>query len=388
VGAFYTLSRRRLENQHRLWSQELPGIKPYYAVKCNPEPKLLQWLKEEDVAFDCASAREMTMVKEHAGAEGKDILFANPCKTYQDIYKAHRSKVNLVTADSASEMNKMYMNLYRPNVLLRIAVDDSGASCPFSSKFGLDPDAVVPVAESAYQHVIPIVGFSFHIGSGSSDADAYRRAIETCGQLWQTLLLKDYKLPTQMTLDIGGGWSYDSRTFLKQAKAVRSALANLPHTPQCVIAEPGRFYAAPTHDLYVRVMGKKPSRDGKGWRYTLDESIYGQFSCIPFDHATPTFYRIREKYNDPPRRRTSATFFGRTCDSLDWIGNSIETEELFVGDWLYIPNMGAYTTATSTEFNGFPRPPVYECDDEPDSEDVSLCRNMKFPLASMLKLEG
>jgi ornithine decarboxylase len=174
VGAFYTLSRRRLETQHRLWSQELPGIKPFYAVKCNPEPKLLQWLKEEDVAFDCASAREMTMVKEHAGAEGKDILFANPCKTYQDISKAHASKVNLVTADSASEMNKMYMNIYRPNVLLRIAVDDSGASCPFSSKFGLDPDAVLPVAESAYRHVIPVVGFSFHIGSGSSDRDVWK----------------------------------------------------------------------------------------------------------------------------------------------------------------------------------------------------------------------
>ena len=30
------------------------------------------------------------------------------------------------------------------------------------------------------------------------------------------------------------------------------------------------------------------------------------------------------------------------------------------GDWLLFPNMGAYTSVTSSEFNGFPRPPVYE----------------------------
>jgi len=27
-----------------------------------------------------------------------------------------------------------------------------------------------------------------------------------------------------------------------------------------------------------------------------------------------------------------------------------------VGDWLYFPMMGAYTSATASEFNGFPKP--------------------------------
>jgi hypothetical protein len=34
-------------------------------------------------------------------------------------------------------------------------------------------------------------------------------------------------------------------------------------------------------------------------------------------------------------------------------------EELFVGDWLWFPNMGAYTRATASEFNGFPAPPIH-----------------------------
>jgi ornithine decarboxylase len=158
-----------------------------------------------------------------------------------------------------------------------------------------------------------------------------------------------------------------------------------------IIAEPGRFFAAPTHDLYVKVIGKKPMASSSGlvgWRYTLDESIYGQFSCIPFDHANPKFMRLCLDDNDTYRPSTPAIFFGRTCDSLDWIATSKCTEELEVGDWLYVPDMGAYTTSTSTEFNGFPKPPVVQIDYRPDSLNMSECSNMQFPLASMLKIEN
>jgi ornithine decarboxylase len=364
-----------------LWSRELPGIKPYYAVKCNPEPKLLGWIKDSGFGFDCASAREMDIAR-GSGATGEDILFANPCKTVKDISVARTIGVPYVTADSESEIGKMYMNLYRPKVLIRIAVDDTDAACPFSAKFGIEPLKVTQIANEAYQSAIPVAGISFHVGSGSKDPEAFAKAIHTAIGSWKQIVGHGiFKDP--MLLDIGGGWSHESDMFVKQAAAARLALEGLNG---CVVAEPGRFFAAPVKDLYVRVMGKKPARNGNGFRYTLDESIYGQFSCIPFDHAKPRIARLRNPYNDPPRRKRPATFFGRTCDSLDWIGTSDQTEELFVGDWLYIPSMGAYTTATSTEFNGFPRPALLDSDAEPDEEGLIWLENMKFPLADMLKI--
>ena len=33
--------------------------------------------------------------------------------------------------------------------------------------------------------------------------------------------------------------------------------------------------------------------------------------------------------------------------------------EIFIGDWLYFNNMGAYTLAAGSTFNGMPRPRVY-----------------------------
>jgi ornithine decarboxylase len=157
------------------------------------------------------------------------------------------------------------------------------------------------------------------------------------------------------TIDIGGGFM--TQGFLEAAEVIRTTRYSLPWNIR-MIAEPGRFFASSCQDLFVRVIGKKAAADGKkGWRYTLDESLYGQFSCIPFDHARPRWIRVRGE-GEERRATTPAVLYGRTCDSVDFIAAAEEAEELMEGDWLWFPHMGAYTTVTSTEFNGFPKPPT------------------------------
>lgn len=328
----------------------------------------------------------MFLVKEQFGKEqlGDRVLFANPCKTPHDIQVAKELNIPWVTADSTEELVKMDQSGYKPNTLLRISVDDSSSSSPFSAKFGLMEDQIAEVALAAASFHIPIVGISFHVGSGSKLPSAYGCAIHRAHDIWSMLYGRKLVNFQMACLDIGGGWSPEAKLFKDQAKSARLALQRSP-IPRQLIAEPGRFFAAPTHELYVRVVGKKPSLDRKGYRYTLDESIYGQFSCIPFDHAEPRLARLR-KPGELERKRYPATLFGRTCDSLDWIANVGSMEELEVGDWLYVPNMGAYTTATSTEFNGFPKPEVVETDDVPEEAEVSWIEKAVYPLAKMLSL--
>jgi ornithine decarboxylase len=49
-------------------------------------------------------------------------------------------------------------------------------------------------------------------------------------------------------------------------------------------------------------------------------------------------------------------------------------EELEVGDWLWFPHMGAYTTVTASEFNGFPKPPVFldQANELPHKSSVNM----------------
>ena len=47
------------------------------------------------------------------------------------------------------------------------------------------------------------------------------------------------------------------------------------------------------------------------------------------------------------------TVFGQTCDGMDAIVQSEELPRLEIDDLLYSGNIGAYSNASATHFNGF-----------------------------------
>jgi len=138
----------------------------------------------------------------------------------------------------------------------------------------------------------------------------------------------------------------------KTASVIRRAAEEAPIVGIMWIAEPGRFLAAPTHTLWTQVIGKKrvwPGyAEGPRWRITLDESIYSAFSNIPFDGQKPI---LEACGHDGPMQPTIV--FGRTCDSGDCISEAAMLPEVKEGDWIRVQNMGAYTTVTASEFNGY-----------------------------------
>ena len=318
---------------------------------------LLCWLSQLGAGFDCASGREIEACRFMGVDTAKSIqerrtVFANPCKTPQDIDSARNRGVPWATIDSCEELEKMKDALYQPELLFRVAVDDTASDTPFSKKFGLGSwEEVLRLYDAACGLGFRVGGFAFHVGSGCRDYTQYTRALQHVDSMWGKLKAKGAH--DLHTIDVGGGFRAGAPYFIHAATAIQKGVAGLDAAKGVnLIAEPGRFFATPSHDLFVRVIGKKPGVGGKGWRYTLDESVYGQFSCIPFDGQKPPFAVVSRT----PRKKAPGILFGRTCDSLDVLCFGTEMDELFVGDWLYFPWMGAYTTATSSEFNGFPKP--------------------------------
>ena len=59
-----------------------------------------------------------------------------------------------------------------------------------------------------------------------------------------------------------------------------------------------------------------------------------------------------------------STVWGPTCDSMDVITKDARLPELSIGDWLYYEEMGAYTVAAASRFNGFNLSPVFYVDTE------------------------
>jgi ornithine decarboxylase len=350
-------SKARLDRQLSKWNQELPNVRPYYAVKCNPEPNLIQWLAPH-TSFDCASSREIEIVCEYAPRS--DIIFANPCKKKEDIEFAQESGVQVTVVDSKEELKKLDECAWEGSSLIRIMVDDKGSKMPFSSKFGIHLTQALSIYGEAQRLGQKISGISFHVGSGCIDTNQYYEAILNANSLIS--LIEPYKHINKKqgyTIDIGGG--FEDHSFANAAASIRRSHGFIPSNIE-VIAEPGRYFAASSHDLFVKVIGKKPA--ASGFRYTIDESLYGQFSCIPFDQAKPRWIRVRGP-GELLRGRCQGVLYGRTCDGLDLIAVG-EAEELEVGDWLFWPNLGAYSSVTASEFNGFPNPPIIVDDGLPD----------------------
>ena len=53
--SFVIFNLREILDQHKKWLLKMPRVKPYYAIKCNPNTIMIEILSAMDVNFDCAS---------------------------------------------------------------------------------------------------------------------------------------------------------------------------------------------------------------------------------------------------------------------------------------------------------------------------------------------
>ena len=349
--AFYIIDLGALTNSFYNWMKLLPNVKPYYAVKCNPDPVILDALASLGVNFDCASETEIKTIIEIT-KDPTRIIFANPCKMSSQIRYARANDVDLMTFDCEEELYKI--KLYHPyaKLVLRLAVDDSHSKCKFNKKFGCDINQVEELLTISKTLKLDVIGFSFHVGSGCSSATTFYNAINDCRKATDIATVLGLKIKI---IDIGGGFPGIDRdiTFEEISKSINDGINNFFGDLNInFIAEPGRYFAEPTHTLVLNVIGKKKIVDDSLEElivYYLNDGIYGSFNCIYFDHSKPTIL----PYNERDGKLHKSRLFGPTCDSIDLIADYILLPELAIGEWVYVENFGAYTAAASSNFNGF-----------------------------------
>jgi len=337
-----------------LWQKYLPSVIPYYALKSNPEPQIIQWLKETNkVNIDCASPNEIKLAIE-IGYKSNEILYANTMKSNNDIRESLQYNIRLTTVDSVEAVEQIAKIKWEPNILVRLAVDDSAARSPFSIKFGARKEEWNKIVSAIDYYKLPLEGVSFHIGSASSSPDAFTNAIQQC-KIFQQRTKKYLN-----TIDIGGGFLPEEDIFRITANKINMEKERWQkRAPTRWIAEPGRFFSNPIQTLYTPIVFCKEAEYSR--RYILDDSLYGQFTSIPFDHSNPLWQLLDKNLKPINRKKTNkdALFFGKTCDSMDFIALHKNAPNYKVGDILAFPNMGAYTNATASCFNGFSLPDKY-----------------------------
>lgn len=355
----------KIQDQYDQWIQYLPFIQPYYAVKCNPDMVILRLLYKLEVNFDCASKQEIMTIL-HINSDPSRIIYANPCKMKTHLSYASYMGVNLLTFDNEEELYKIKIQHNNARLLLRIAVDDSQSVCKFNKKFGCKSQDISKLLQLSLSLQLNVIGVSFHLGSGCTSAHHYYKALKDCRNAYNIASSMDIQFSV---IDIGGGFPGNNRGihFSDIAENIQLGINDFfitEYTNKRVyfIAEPGRYFVETSHTLVVRVIGKRESYDLSGnhlFVYYINDGVYGSFNNIIFDHASPILIPLNSDISDSEPVLYRSQVFGPTCDSIDIINDCTFLPELYIDDYLYVENMGAYTLSAASEFNGIEKPEIH-----------------------------
>jgi len=335
--------------------RHLPKVQCYFAVKANAEPAIVRTLYKEGASFDVASLPEFMLVFENIkklpAKKQQDfiwdkIIYANPTKPKETLLALDKYKP-LVTYDNSNELKKIRQYAPHAGVVLRLRVDNTGSQCELSSKFGCAPGEAVDLILAAFDLGLVVEGLSFHVGSQCTNFQNFVQALNTAAAVMKESKSRGHELTI---LDIGGGfpapYNKHVRPFPELARVINAEIDRLFDHDIQILAEPGRFLVASAATSVARVIGKAV-RDGKPCYY-IDDSVYHTFSGIIFDHC---------QYHLKPFKKGKTevcAVFGQTCDGLDVISQHEQLPELEIDDLVYAENIGAYSNASATWFNGFP----------------------------------
>jgi len=338
----------------------LPGVRPHYAVKCNPSAEVLRRLAGLGAGFEVASLGELELLLS-LGVPSRDVLFSNTIKPGSHVTAAAAAGVNRFAFDCESELRKIAARAPGSSVYIRIRVDDSTSRFPLSRKFGAEARDARALMLLARDCGLEPYGVTFHVGSQCSTPSAWRSAMASVGRLLHQLAEDGVRLTM---LDLGGGFParyVDPVPPIEQyGRAITTAIDELlPYRPAVVVAEPGRYLVAESCVMVSSVLGREV-RAGEEWLY-VDVGVYNGLmeTQQTLNEWSYPLWTSREDHQTA--RLIPFTVAGPSCDSADtmFLATSLPAT-MDVDDRLMIGSAGAYTLSYASNFNGFPPPtPVY-----------------------------
>lgn len=344
-----------LRANYAAFRKHLPKVQAYYAVKANAEPEIIRTFFKAGASFDVASLAEFRLVhdliKDWPAREQQDfiwdkVIYANPTKPKETLQALDQYRP-LVTFDNLNELKKIREHAPHAGVVLRLRVPNTGSMVELSSKFGCEPGEAVDLVVEAFRLGLVVEGLSFHVGSQCTNFENFVQALNMASAVMRESRSRGHEIKI---LDIGGGfpapYNRHVKPFSALARKINAEIDRLFPRDIQILAEPGRFLVATAAQSVASIIGKAV-RDGKT-SYFIDDSVYHTFSGIIFDHCQYPLKAFKSGAKE------IVAVFGQTCDGLDVISHSEELPDLEIGDLVYAENIGAYSSASATWFNGFP----------------------------------
>lgn len=346
---FLLVDSNLIRNKARRFKATMPLVHPHYAVKANPDPRVLRTMIEEGVGFEIASISELDLLL-RLGVPAAEVYYSNPMKARAYLEYAASKGVEWYVLDSIEELRKIVSVKPDAKMYLRIDTPNIGSDWPLAGKFGTHATEIQPIINEAAKLKADLAGVTFHVGSQCRNPQNWRVGIERAKKVFADMRRVGL---TPRLLNIGGGYPVRHVKPIPSieviGEVVNAAIADLPKDIR-IMAEPGRYLVSDTAYFVCRVVGTA-TRNGKRWMY-WDAGMFGGVIEV----TEGLRYEI---LSDRTGHNIPWSIAGPTCDSVDILmHDEMLPADIQEGDFIYLPNAGAYTTAYASNFNGFPLPDV------------------------------
>jgi ornithine decarboxylase len=346
---FLILDTAIVRGKVRRFRAAMPRVRPHYAVKANPDRRVLKVLAQEGCGFEIASIAELDLLLA-LGVPAAEVFYSNPIKSRESIAYAAAKGVEWFVVDSVDELRRVFETKRDAKIYLRMATPNIGSDWPLSGKFGAGAGDAREIVSTAAKLGADLAGVTFHVGSQCRNPENWRVALEKARSLFDHMAKSGLR---PRLLNIGGGFPVRHVKPIPSIEVigavVNEGLKAFGDEVQ-VIAEPGRYLVSDAGYFVCRVLGTA-TRAGKRWMH-WDAGLFGGV----IESSEGLKYRIRTDRSGPD---VAWTVGGPTCDSVDVVMRDEPLpSDLQENDFVYIRNAGAYTTAYASQFNGFPLPEV------------------------------
>ncbi|WP_348683044.1 pyridoxal-dependent decarboxylase, exosortase A system-associated [Acidovorax soli] len=365
---FYAYDRALIAARIAAVRQVLPqGVHLHYAIKANPMPALVGFVRPLVDGMDVASAGELKLALD-AGADVQSIGFAGPGKSDAELRQAVAAGV-LLHVESARELRVLAdaaQALGRPaRVALRVNPDFElrGAGMHMGGgpkPFGIDAEQVPALLRGMVRHGVAFEGFHLYPGSqnlrGNVIAESLRRSLDLVLRLAQ-----DAPAPVRH-VNLGGGWGIPyfpgehALDLAPVAHALARAQADLGRALPAarLVLELGRYLVGEAGIYVARVIDRKVSRgqvflvtDGGMHQHLAASGNFGQ--VIRRNYPVVIGNRLQAP------EREIACVVGPLCTPLDVLADRMELAVAQPGDLVVVFQSGAYgATASPQAFLGHP----------------------------------
>ena len=328
-----------------------PGALIAYAVKANPDPRLLRRLISDGAGAEVVNAVELDLAL-RAGCPPARIVMNGVGKTDED-HAAARDAGVLVNAESLEELEALLaiegLSIgLRLNPALTPDTHAHLATGAADSKFGIawtDLESALDRCRAAGRRIESV---GAHVGSAIDDPRTYallaERLAEAAGRAGAS------------RVDLGGG-AAAGMAIAALAEAVRS------HFPDAtrLILEPGRSLVADAGWLLTRVVRVQP-RPESGITYLVADAGMAEF-VRPMLYGAEHPVSLIEPGEPLPANPGTVHLAGPVCEVGDIVAHGIARQlppaDLGLtgtGALLAIGQAGAYGAAMASVYNGRPRP--------------------------------